>query len=298
MSRCKSYYNQGDKILLDYIKNTNSVRLRDYYTCLALNRFRWEGLPDTIESRHIEMALFQNGQAFFYEHDTIGLVCLPCNPCSELNIYGDPLAVNVTGYNGFAEIKNMEKGVRILDNDKGTPPLFHIEHYVSLLNETEQTLLANLEQQRFPYIIPTTPETELTVKNMMEQVGNHQTTIFVDKKLSEELQGHEGVKVLKTEAPYLLDKLEDFKGDLQNELYGFLGLNNANTDKKERMLNAEVNVNNSQILMSLDLAFKNRQLACDKINKKYGLNIKVIKVIDELQTDFIGEQKEEGGNDV
>lgn len=296
MGKKKSTYNKGDKILLEYIKLTNSARLRDYYTCLALNRFRWEGLPDTIESRHIEMALFQNGQAFFYEHETIGLVCLPCYSCSELNIYGDPLAVNVTGYNNTSTIKQIDEGVRIMDNDKATPPLYHIEHYVNVLNEAEQTLLMNLEQQRFPYIIPTTPETELTLKNMMNQVSNYQTGVYVDKKLSEDLQSGEGIKVLKTEAPYLLDKLEDFKGDIQNELYSFLGLNNANTDKKERMLNAEVNVNNSQILMSLDLAYKNRLLACEKINKKYGLNVRVVKVIDELQTDFIGQQKE-GGSD-
>ena len=80
----------------------------------------------------------------------------------------------------------------------------------------------------------------------------------------------------------------------------WLGLNNANTEKKERLIVDEVNSNNMHILMNLDLEFKNREKACEEINKRYGLNIKVVKAIDEfaeeqqkLMSKFVenGEQK-------
>ena len=55
----------------------------------------------------------------------------------------------------------------------------------------------------------------------------------------------------------------------------FLGINNANTDKKERLITNEVDSNNELINYYLNCFYKPRKNACDEINKKYGLNIKV-----------------------
>ena len=41
----------------------------------------------------------------------------------------------------------------------------------------------------------------------------------------------------------------------------------------------------------LDIEYKNRLKACKEINKKFGLNVTVKKVIDELSCDFIGQNK-------
>ena len=61
-----------------------------------------------------------------------------------------------------------------------------------------------------------------------------------------------------------------------------MGLNNsnANNGKKERLLVDEVNVNNGEILMYLDVDYKNRVKACEEINKRFGLNVKVSKNIE------------------
>ena len=55
----------------------------------------------------------------------------------------------------------------------------------------------------------------------------------------------------------------------------FLGINNANQDKKERLVVAEVSANDSEIMMARKIALDSRQLACEQINKKYGLNVSV-----------------------
>ena len=42
----------------------NNFRLNliyNKYKMLSLNMFRWEGLPETVESRHIENSLFNYG---------------------------------------------------------------------------------------------------------------------------------------------------------------------------------------------------------------------------------------------
>lgn len=290
MSTNKSFWNLGDKILLLHDENYQENRLFNYYSVMGLNRFKWSNLPEGMESRHIEKALFQKGQAFFYKSDKYGFICLPCNECKELNVYGDPLGVNVTGVN-FSEVINIDDGVRILDNDLQFAPQHHIYYYVQLLGRVERTITMNLEQQKFPLIMATTKANELTMRNIYKKYSDFEQIMFTDEKLANSLTDGDGLQVANTSVPYLLDKLVDFKKSCQSELYTFLGLNNNDVEKKERLLTNEINANNGTVLMSLDLAFKNRQKACEKINKKFGLNVKVEKTIDNLDVDFLGEIK-------
>lgn len=296
MSKTKSVWNLGDKLMLLNDENLQENRLYTYYEAMALNRFKWVGLPETVESRHIEKALFHQGQAFFYNDPEKGIICLPCNECKELNHYGDPIGVTITGHN-FQKIKTVIEGVRILDNDLHYAPVNHLYYYVQLLARVEMTITMNLEQQKFPLIIPTTKANELTMKNVMGMYSDFTPTIFTDEKLANALtDDNEGLKAIKTDVPYLLDKLVQFKKDCQNELYTFLGLNNVEGQKKERMLVDEVNVNNGTILMSLDLSYKTRQKACEEINKKFGLNISVEKTIeefDQIMNDNTGDKNNE-----
>ena len=83
--------------------------------------------------------------------------------------------------------------------------------------------------------------------------------------------------VLDTSAPFLLDKLQNYKNEMRSELLTFLGINNNNIVKKERLITDEVNANNELISIMIDLMFDLRKKACDEINKMYGLNINVEK---------------------
>ena len=83
--------------------------------------------------------------------------------------------------------------------------------------------------------------------------------------------------MLDTQAPYLLDKLQDYKNELRSELLTFLGINNNNIVKKERLITDEVNANNELISIMLDLMYDLRKKACEEINNKFGLNITVNK---------------------
>ena len=70
-----------------------------------------------------------------------------------------------------------------------------------------------------------------------------------------------------------------------------LGLNNANLNKKERLISDEVNANNSNILMNLELGYKNRELGLELVNKKFDLDIKLEKTINTLDVSFTGNEK-------
>lgn len=287
MGSKKSAFHQWAKTCgLGTFSSADEGRLFLYYKNMALNMYRWDHLPDGIESRHIEAALFEHGQVFFTNDaskEIPGFLCLPCSPSGGVNIYGDPTGYVLTGVGHSFQINDIEKGVRILNNDMAIPTAHHIRHYSKRLHEIDRTIRANLKQQRFPYIVGATKNNEFTMKNIINQIDNEEPAIYVDKTLMEE--GKLGIQALRTDSPYLLDKLTDYRNEVERELLTILGLNST-INKKERLIVDETNANNSHIEMTLDLGFKQRELACQLINEKYGLNITVEKTIKTLDPIF------------
>ena len=298
MSRNKSIYSYGDKLLCHENRNTNTGRLLFLLSELCLNRFKWENLPPSIEPRHIEKALFEHGQCFVFEHKEYGLIALPCNNSNQLNIYGEPTQVTVTGVGEtFGQFNVKTDGVRIMANELCYPTILHVAYYTDMIARTDETMLKNLDRIKMPYIIATTKENEQTHRAILKKIRAGEDEIFVDSMLSN--GGKLGIEVLQTGVEYLIDKLQAHKNNLMNEFLTIMGLNNtnANNDKKERLLVDEVNVNNGEILMYSELEFKMREKACEEINKMFGTNITVKKYIEELGEQFIDADKDAIGGE-
>ena len=285
MSKKKSWFNNWCKKFQKGDNDYNEGRLYNKFSLLAMNRFKWENLPPGVESRHIEKYLYEHGQVAFFNDELNDFMVLPCSDGGNLNYHGEPLNFNVVGI-GFNKTLESDKMVRIMCNDTCTPNKLEVLHYTRLIDEIEKTSFMNLRQQRFPWIIATTKENELTMKNIFEKIENFEESIVVDSRLTQ--GGALGINALETKTPYILDKIRQEKNEVINELLSWLGLNNTK-NKAERLLVDEINVNNNHILMNLDIEFKNRQKACEEINQKYGLNIKVVKTIDELDVNFMGQ---------
>ena len=83
------------------------------------------------------------------------------------------------------------------------------------------------------------------------------------------------------------------KKELEREVLSFHGLNN-NFEKKERLLVDEVNSNNDFIDRNVELMYRQRQLACEEMNKKFGWNVKVINLNEEAKENQKSELEKEG----
>ena len=258
-------------------------RLFTHYQTLALNRYKWENLPNGIESRYIEQMLFDNVECAFFEHPDLGLMVLRSNPRENLNIYGEPTKLTLTGYNASMKVL-MDDCVRILNDDLGNPSTLHIQHYARRMAEIDDIIMQNLRQQRVPYIFATSKDNQYSMKTLYHKMYNGDSAIFVDEEM---LKGEpENIVVIPTQAPYLVDSLQLQKQEMERELLTFLGINNT-LEKKERLIVDETNANNQFIKMSSDIGYKTRLLACEKINEKFGLNVRVVEVQDELESEVL-----------
>ena len=256
-----------------------TIRLTKHYQMMALNRYKWENLPNGIESRYIEEMLYDNGECAMFDHPDLGLCVLRSSSRENLNIYGEPTKLTVTGFNEHRTVM-MDECVRILNNDLALPTLPNIAYYARRMAEVDDIILQNLRQQRVPYIFATDENNAFSMKALYDRIYQGEAAIFVDKEM---LNGQpENIMVIPTLAPYLVDKLQIQKQEMERELLTFLGINNT-LEKKERLLQDETNSNNQFIKMSSDIGFKQRQLACEMMNEKFGLNVRVIETQDEFE---------------
>lgn len=256
------------------------------YKLLALDCFEWINLPKNIESRYIEKALFDNGECAFYKDKEIGYLVLPSSPTAEFNVYNEPLYLLLTG-NGYSDIKDIKDCVRILNNDLPVAGWEYVDDFAIRMADVESSIKANIRQQKFPYIIVCDDNTRFSAETMYQNVKDGDPVIYSKKKLTDN-----DISVLDLNVPFVVDKLIDYKRELENDILSFYGLNNAK-DKKERMLVDEVNSNNDYIDRNIELMYKTRKYACKQINDKFGLNVDVIKKNDVFGGD---ENKVHSGN--
>lgn len=281
----------------------NNVTYSDYYDRLKLiatSLFTWDGMDDvagTGASRFLELCLFQQGRACFVKDEKLGYLALNANPSDKLNVYMLPERVQAWSV-GYTKQFDFDKIVFIMNNELMIPTRKTIELFAYRLYETERTIDTNLIAQKTPVLIEGDTKTILTLKNVYMQYSGNTPFIFGNKQfdISNKLN------VLKTDAPYLIDKLENHKHEIWNEALTYLGIDNANTDKKERLITSEVESNDDLINYYLNCFYKTRKEACDRINEKYNLNIElslnkeVLDLLNLNQDDIINyEEGEEDG---
>ena len=264
------------------------------YKMLSLNMFRWEGLPQTIESRHIENSLFNYGLCLIVNDDDLGFISVPCNYGAYMNVNNVPTEVITCGFNYIKTFdyirKDKNKCQLILNNDLAIGNEPYIYDYALRMFEVENCIRVNINQQKFPWFVNTTPNNKKTMETMFEKVMNGEPYILGSKDQIG------SVEVLTLNTPYIADKLNEYKYELEREVLSFHGLNN-NFEKKERLLVDEVNSNNDFIDRNVELMYRQRQLACESLNKKFGWNVRVINLNEETKTNKKLELiKEEGEN--
>ena len=260
-----------------------TARLTKHYQMLALNRYKWENLPNGIESRYIEQMLYDNGECAMFDHPDLGLCVLRSSSRENLNIYGAPTKLSLSGFNEHRTVM-MDECIRIMNNDLGLPTLPNIVYYARRMAEIDDIIMQNLRQQRVPYLFATDESNSFSMKSLYDRMYQGEPAIFVDKDM---LKGQpENVMVIPTIAPYLVDKLQIQKQEMERELLTFLGINNT-LEKKERLLVDETNSNNQFIKMASDIGFKQRQLACEKMNEMFGLNVRVVETQDEFECEVM-----------
>lgn len=266
------------------------------YKNLATNVFKWEGLPNGIESRHIENFLFEHGQVGFYNDENLGMICLPISNSGELNIYGDPTKFYMYSKNGnYSKTIPSDKVIRCMDNPNLVPTKLYVNYYVQEMLDIETAIRANLRKQVKPYFAIATDKNKYTVKSIIDDYENGEDVVIIDKTLGED--GFDGLKLLTANVEYLVDKLRAEERSRESALLTYLGVSNVNMEKKERLITDEVNGNEEFVNLNLSIRAKGRLDAMVELQKIYP-KVKCVLNIEYLEQFFKSLRSEVIGDDI
>lgn len=258
----------NNQTYIDYLERLKKI---------ATSMFEWVNLPDSMNARYLELTLYYKGQASLLYDNNYGFINTQACDSGYINIYGLPTLVNCYSYSYNAmrstyvagSDENGEKDkecILVLNNYMRVPTAVTLELFAYRLAELQRTFDVNVKSQKFPVLIRTDQKQIFTLKKMYEEYDGNTPAIFADKNLVTD----DALKAIKTDAPLILQELNDAKREIWNEALTFLGVSNL-SEKRERLITSEADSNNELINLNLQSYLIPRQQACKEFNDKFGL---------------------------
>lgn len=250
-------------------------------TELAISMFEWKNLPDSCDERFLELTLFTNGYAVFFKDedlsntglsdtDTGSYLALPVATNGRWNVYNIPTKRRAYASNGYNKNLDINNSVVIYNNLLHTNSINISRTYARRLYNLDRIVDVNANAQKTPVLILANEQQRLTMLQVYQKWDGNEPVIFGDRDLDMKL-----VQALRTDAPYIADKIQALKTELWNEVLTYLGISNISFQKKERMISDEVLRNQGGTIASRYSRLNARRKAADQINKMFGLNIEV-----------------------
>ena len=248
-------------------------------TELAISMFEWKNLPDSCDERFLELTLFTNGYAVFFKDedlsntglsDTGSYLALPVATNGRWNVYNIPTKRRAYASNGYNKNLDVTNSVLIYNNLLHTNSINISRTYARRLYNLDRIVDVNANAQKTPVLILANEQQRLTMLQVYQKWDGNEPVIFGDRDLDMKL-----VQALRTDAPYIADKIQALKTELWNEALTYLGISNISFQKKERMISDEVLRNQGGTIASRYSRLNARRKAADEINKMFGLNIEV-----------------------
>ena len=269
-----------DDMLRDYFTTNpkkvdpNSTTFMYYVRALfrkAMSIYDFKNVPETWDYDYMVSVLLSQG--FITITDTpLGVIPLRCG-VSGINVYNHPTTVIIAN----PVIGNLE---RTIDDDCALVKISYdyrgildiVYKYASMLADCDSSISVNLMNSKVTFIAMCTSKQQAqSMKLMYDQITKGEPAVFVKgDQINAEQIFYNHVK-----ENFIASEVQILKRKIMSEFLTEIGVNNANTDKKERLTDNEVEANDSEIQLNAGYWLENMREGFDKANKMYGLNIQV-----------------------
>lgn len=242
---------------------------------IALNRFRWEGLPDTCDARFFEKTLHRNGIATLaHSTDTPDVLnTLQAMPQGEYDMYGYPTKWRAVGYNGLTDYPcTNDNAALCYYNWSRTSPWNTLEIYARKMAHYSRTEDVNLSQQMKPFIGIAPQEKRMELINLFKQVEGGEPVILGDNGLYDMASK---TTVIDTKVPFIGEELSQGCMNVFAQALLFLGVPHLAFEKGERMIEDEARANTAATNVMLLDCLQARRDFCKIANERFGLNLQV-----------------------
>ena len=225
-----------------YLNNNTFNDYLERMKKICLSMFEWK-LPDTMNARYLEMCLYYKGQAALLKDENYGFINTQAADSGYINIYGLPTLLNCWSYS-YNSQRNLyvpdsddteqDSCILVMNTFERVPTAATVELFAKRLADTQRVIDINLAAQKTPILVLTDKNQEFTLRNMYAQYDGNSPVIYANK----DQLNPDAIRTIETEAPYVIDKLLQYKREIWNEFLSFIGVSNL-SEKKERLVTAE-----------------------------------------------------------
>ena len=222
-----------------------------------------------------------------------GVLCLVPYATSQWNINDAPSIVTYISKRGAQFIP---QGPKVVNKDcvliwahaSHKPVSALVDWYIDRIADIETTIRMNLFAHKMPRLVAVSLEDESRVKNLVAAIEEGETKIFLSvddiKAINNVMDGG---------GTYIIDKLHQYKQNVENELLTMMGINNTPHEKAERLITDEANSNN-QLISTCGDCFKDViDQCCEDVKEILGYELtQEVKEPKEVEPQGKPEEKE------
>lgn len=266
---------------VDAVGNASAFYYQHWILKKVFAIFEIENFPDNWDYDYVMTALFLDG-LFCITDTEAGVVPLKCG-VTGINIFNHPteaiIANPVLGNlrrRIYPEWKSLEGEnakelcalVKLQYNYRGIRDL--ILRYAALLSMCDSAIAVNLMNSKVAFIgLAGSKAQANSMKKMYDMISAGNPAVFVrGDVINQDTFFFNHVK-----ENFAANDIQTLKRSIINELLTEIGLNNANTDKRERLVTDEVNANDAEIKANVQHWLYNINEGFKAANDLYGLNL-------------------------
>ena len=236
--------------------------------------FKWEGLPDSIPQRILELYLQINGNACFYEHNGT-LYVFTGGLGGEPNEYYMPTIYTIaTPALKLSKNLKIDSDCVVVPNDSmyiGLIPMF--TRYASAMTESELSIdIATVNTRIVDLLSAPDDRTKASAEKFLEDIRKGKTGVIAENSF---LDGIKAQPYGATGNTNVLTNLIELVQYQKASWFNELGLNANYNMKRESLNSAESQLNNDALLPLIDDMLNTRKIGAEKVNAMFGTSISV-----------------------
>lgn len=256
---------------VDGVYNASSIYYRQELLRRLCSLFEMTGQPDTWDMDYFWTVLFLEGHIGVSD-TAAGVLPLRC-AYSGINMYNHPtdlIFANPVLGNWTRRIG--KDGVLLHLMYDYLPAQALIQRYATLLAMCDSSLAVTLMNSKVAFIgLASNKSQANTMKRMYDKISSGEPAVFVNQDVGNPANFYFN----RVKENFVGEQILIVKRGIINEFLTNIGINNANTDKRERLNADEVNANNQEIGINISDWLYNLQTGIEEVNKMFDLNISV-----------------------
>lgn len=263
-------------------KQAKKVRYMTYFNLFLntiLDMFEYEGLPETIPARFLEMILHSKGEVFIgRETEDSPLVCAIGSLTGVVDDYSmGTECVAVTPHQSIEGKRNIDVAYGV--NNKTATPDTLIYWLAHMMGENDLSMqLVSIYARLLPIPKVNDEKEKAMFEEIISKLIDGDPKAYASKNAFADLEAIGGDNVFNITDPQQYDKLQylsRFADDIMKRFYNFYGQPLQTQNKAAQSISDELHgMDSVSFIIPLQM-LQCRQELCDNINRIFGLNVSV-----------------------